>query len=99
MNAYWAKLERNLGKDLAAARGVWENTIKKRYNFCSVQINKLLFSWLSAVLKSVIILPAGVFWKFGSSTFQWRWKWEIYMRHDHFISAVIAKDLLDLDQR
>ncbi|KAG2576290.1 hypothetical protein PVAP13_6NG016074 [Panicum virgatum] len=29
LNAYWAKLERNLGKDLAAARGVWENTIKK----------------------------------------------------------------------
>ncbi|OEL30980.1 Squamous cell carcinoma antigen recognized by T-cells 3 [Dichanthelium oligosanthes] len=29
LNAYWAKLERTLGKDLAAARGVWENTIKK----------------------------------------------------------------------
>uniref|UniRef100_A0A0A9E6I7 RRM domain-containing protein n=1 Tax=Arundo donax TaxID=35708 RepID=A0A0A9E6I7_ARUDO len=29
LHAYWAKLERNLGKDLAAARGVWENTIKK----------------------------------------------------------------------
>ncbi|CAO2200197.1 unnamed protein product [Urochloa humidicola] len=29
LNSYWAKLERNLGKDLAAARGVWENTIKK----------------------------------------------------------------------
>ncbi|XP_062195601.1 uncharacterized protein LOC133898842 [Phragmites australis] len=27
--AYWAKLECNLGKDLAAARGVWENTLKK----------------------------------------------------------------------
>ncbi|CAL5004495.1 unnamed protein product [Urochloa decumbens] len=29
MNAYWARLERNIGKDVAAARGVWENTIKK----------------------------------------------------------------------
>ncbi|KAJ1266928.1 hypothetical protein BS78_07G017400 [Paspalum vaginatum] len=26
---YWAKLERSLGKDLPAARGVWENAIKK----------------------------------------------------------------------
>ncbi|WVZ95445.1 hypothetical protein U9M48_041209 [Paspalum notatum var. saurae] len=26
---YWAKLERGLGKDLPAARGVWENAIKK----------------------------------------------------------------------
>ncbi|KAF0900244.1 hypothetical protein E2562_029754 [Oryza meyeriana var. granulata] len=29
LHAYWAKLERTLGNDLAAARGVWENTIKK----------------------------------------------------------------------
>ncbi|KAF8712673.1 hypothetical protein HU200_028434 [Digitaria exilis] len=29
LNAYWAKLELNLGKDPGAARGVWENTIKK----------------------------------------------------------------------
>lgn len=29
--AYWAKLERSLGKDLSAARGVWENAIKKRF--------------------------------------------------------------------
>ncbi|XP_047080347.1 squamous cell carcinoma antigen recognized by T-cells 3-like [Lolium rigidum] len=29
LHAYWAKLECNIGKDLAAARGVWENTIKK----------------------------------------------------------------------
>ncbi|AQK78283.1 EMBRYO DEFECTIVE 140 [Zea mays] len=27
--AYWAKLELSLGKDLSAARGVWENAIKK----------------------------------------------------------------------
>ncbi|XP_066330580.1 uncharacterized protein [Miscanthus floridulus] len=27
--AYWAKLERSLGKDLSAARGVWENAIMK----------------------------------------------------------------------
>jgi len=59
LNAYWAKLERNLGKDLAAARGVWENTIKKRYNVCCVQINKLLFSWLSATLKSIYYSPSG----------------------------------------
>jgi hypothetical protein len=29
LHAYWAKLERTLGNDLAAARGVWENTLKK----------------------------------------------------------------------
>uniref|UniRef100_A0A0D9X3S6 RRM domain-containing protein n=1 Tax=Leersia perrieri TaxID=77586 RepID=A0A0D9X3S6_9ORYZ len=29
LNAYWAKLERTLGENLAAARGVWENTLKK----------------------------------------------------------------------
>uniref|UniRef100_A0ACD5WV14 Uncharacterized protein n=1 Tax=Avena sativa TaxID=4498 RepID=A0ACD5WV14_AVESA len=29
LHAYWAKLECNIGKDLAAARGVWENIIKK----------------------------------------------------------------------
>lgn len=30
LHAYWAKLECNIGKDLAAARGVWENALKKR---------------------------------------------------------------------
>ncbi|KAL5231505.1 hypothetical protein ABZP36_030281 [Zizania latifolia] len=29
VHAYWAKLEHNLGKDLAAARAVWENSLKK----------------------------------------------------------------------
>ncbi|KAL5223292.1 hypothetical protein ABZP36_028005 [Zizania latifolia] len=29
LHAYWAKLECNLGKDLAAARGIWENALKK----------------------------------------------------------------------
>ncbi|XP_006659057.1 squamous cell carcinoma antigen recognized by T-cells 3 [Oryza brachyantha] len=29
LHAYWAKLECTLGNDLASARGVWENTLKK----------------------------------------------------------------------
>ncbi|TVU43694.1 hypothetical protein EJB05_10182 [Eragrostis curvula] len=29
LNSYWAKLERNLGNDVAAARRIWEDTIKK----------------------------------------------------------------------
>ncbi|XP_072990552.1 uncharacterized protein [Typha latifolia] len=29
LHAYWARLEANLGKDVVAARGVWENLIKK----------------------------------------------------------------------
>ncbi|EMS62530.1 Squamous cell carcinoma antigen recognized by T-cells 3 [Triticum urartu] len=29
LHAYWAKLECNIGKDIAAARGVWENALKK----------------------------------------------------------------------
>ncbi|XAR56245.1 hypothetical protein NMG60_11036649 [Bertholletia excelsa] len=28
MHSYWARLESNLGKDLVAARGVWENLLK-----------------------------------------------------------------------
>ena len=31
LHKYWAKLEINLGKDIIAARGVWDNLIKKRY--------------------------------------------------------------------
>lgn len=30
LHAYWARLELNLGKDLVAARGVWESLIKTR---------------------------------------------------------------------
>jgi hypothetical protein len=47
LHAYWAKLECNIGKDLAAARGVWENTIKKRlyyYYLCRVHT---IFSFLA----------------------------------------------------
>ncbi|KAF7109329.1 hypothetical protein CFC21_109608 [Triticum aestivum] len=29
LHAYWAKLECNIGKDIAAARAVWENALKK----------------------------------------------------------------------
>lgn len=32
LHAYWAKLELSIGKDLAGARGVWENFMKKRFS-------------------------------------------------------------------
>ena len=38
LHKYWAKLEIHLGKDIIAARGVWDNLIKKRYKtlqFCT----------------------------------------------------------------
>lgn len=45
MYAYWARLEQNLGKDQAAARGVWESLIKIWFG----QLN--FFSFLSCVVQ------------------------------------------------
>nr|XP_010927876.2 squamous cell carcinoma antigen recognized by T-cells 3 [Elaeis guineensis] len=41
LHAYWARLEANLGKDMLAARGVWENLLKKS--------GSLLEVWLSYI--------------------------------------------------
>lgn len=32
LHAYWSHLELNLGKDLVAARGVWESLLKIRFD-------------------------------------------------------------------
>lgn len=36
--AYWARLEMNLGKDLVAARGVWESLLKIRQTIYSIHL-------------------------------------------------------------
>ncbi|KAG1363663.1 putative squamous cell carcinoma antigen recognized by T-cells 3 [Cocos nucifera] len=39
LHAYWAHLEANLGKDMLAARGVWENLLKKSGSFLEVWLS------------------------------------------------------------
>ncbi|VAI76375.1 unnamed protein product [Triticum turgidum subsp. durum] len=46
LHAYWAKLECNIGKAIAAARGVWENALKKRFIIMFVQVHTI-FSLLA----------------------------------------------------
>lgn len=41
LHAYWANLELNFGKDLAAARGVWDSLLKKR--FCKLYLLYLIY--------------------------------------------------------
>ncbi|CAK7357216.1 unnamed protein product [Dovyalis caffra] len=58
LHAYWARLEMNLGKDLVAARGVWESLLKIRQTICSFDC---------FLLSIHLVLP-----KFGSLVEAWQ---------------------------
>lgn len=72
LHAYWAKLERTLGNDLAAARGVWENTLKKRFSFLSCANSYIVVMRSTHCHLILFYIPVVLFWKSGSTTLQWR---------------------------
>lgn len=68
MYSYWARLELNLGKDLIAARGVWESLLKIRSpHFTYVLVGAFIYLYL---LRRVIdficyFYPVALCWKLG----------------------------------
>ena len=62
IHSYWAQLESSLGKDLVAARGVWESLLKIRFDHLSLPCAKstILLPFLAHDLLSHSVCYAAV---------------------------------------